>query len=163
MITVSNLGMQFGGQWLFQHVDLQFLPGNCYGIIGANGAGKSTFLRILTGELESDGGSVQKSKDLRIGYLAQVDDIALTDTVWGALLRVFEPVIAMERRLSEMEEEMAVETAIDKCGTLQCIVVCNLEILHTMKEQIHASDSTGKLIYFLSENAKVSPLFALLL
>ena len=48
MITVSNLGMQFGGQWLFQHVDLQFLPGNCYGIIGANGAGKSTFLRILT-------------------------------------------------------------------------------------------------------------------
>ena len=47
MITVSNLGMQFGGQWLFQHVDLQFLPGNCYGIIGANGAGKSTFLRIL--------------------------------------------------------------------------------------------------------------------
>ena len=36
MITVSNLGMQFGGQWLFQHVDLQFLPGNCYGIIGAN-------------------------------------------------------------------------------------------------------------------------------
>ena len=51
MISVNNLGMQFGGQWLFQHVDLQFLPGNCYGIIGANGAGKSTFLRILTGEL----------------------------------------------------------------------------------------------------------------
>ena len=58
MITVSNLGMQFGGQWLFQHVDLQFLPGNCYGIIGANGAGKSTFLRILTGELDSTNGSV---------------------------------------------------------------------------------------------------------
>ena len=45
MITVSNLGMQFGGQWLFQNVDLQFLPGNCYGIIGANGAGKSTFIK----------------------------------------------------------------------------------------------------------------------
>ena len=58
MITVSNLGMQFGGQWLFQHVDLQFLPGNCYGIIGANGAGKSTFLRILTGELDSTTGSI---------------------------------------------------------------------------------------------------------
>ena len=61
MITVSNLGMQFGGQWLFQHVDLQFLPGNCYGIIGANGAGKSTFLRILTGELDSTNGSVTTS------------------------------------------------------------------------------------------------------
>ena len=58
MITVNNLGIQFGGQWLFQHVDLQFLPGNCYGIIGANGAGKSTFLRMLFGELESTTGSV---------------------------------------------------------------------------------------------------------
>ena len=43
MITVNNLSMQFGGQWLFQRVDLQFTAGNCYGIIGANGAGKSTF------------------------------------------------------------------------------------------------------------------------
>mgnify|MGYP005794695037 CR=1 FL=1 len=49
MITVNHLSMQFGGQWLFQHVDLQFTAGNCYGIIGANGAGKSTFLRILSG------------------------------------------------------------------------------------------------------------------
>ena len=47
MITVNNLSMQFGGQWLFQRVDLQFTAGNCYGIIGANGAGKSTFLRCL--------------------------------------------------------------------------------------------------------------------
>ena len=58
MITVSNLGMQFGGQWLFQHVDLQFLPGNCYGIIGANGAGKSTTLNTISGLLHSKTGSV---------------------------------------------------------------------------------------------------------
>ena len=58
MITVSNLGMQFGGQWLFQHVDLQFLPGNCYGIIGANGAGKSTTLNTISGLLHSRTGSV---------------------------------------------------------------------------------------------------------
>ena len=54
MITISNLAMQFGGSVLFKQVDLQFTPGNCYGIIGANGAGKSTFLRILSGELEPD-------------------------------------------------------------------------------------------------------------
>ena len=47
MITVSNLSFHFGGQLLFKDVDLKFTPGNCYGIIGANGAGKSTFLRIL--------------------------------------------------------------------------------------------------------------------
>ena len=52
MLTVSNLSLQFGGSTLFKNVDLMFGAGNCYGIIGANGAGKSTFLRILSGELE---------------------------------------------------------------------------------------------------------------
>ncbi len=56
MITVTDLGLQYGGQPLFSHVDLQFTRGNCYGIIGANGAGKSTFLKILSGDLESTSG-----------------------------------------------------------------------------------------------------------
>ncbi len=85
MITVSNLGMQFGGQWLFQHVDLQFLPGNCYGIIGANGAGKSTFLRILTGELDSTSGSISIDPDKRVSVLKQnqnaYDEHTILDTV----------------------------------------------------------------------------------
>ena len=85
MITVSNLGMQFGGQWLFQHVDLQFLPGNCYGIIGANGAGKSTFLRILTGELDSTTGSISIDPTKRVSVLKQnqnaYDDYSVMDTV----------------------------------------------------------------------------------
>ena len=58
MITVNNVSFQFGGQVLFKDVDLKFTPGNCYGIIGANGAGKSTFLRILCGELEPTKGEV---------------------------------------------------------------------------------------------------------
>ena len=58
MITISNLAMQFGGSVLFKQVDLQFTPGNCYGVIGANGAGKSTFLKILSGELEPTSGEV---------------------------------------------------------------------------------------------------------
>ena len=85
MITVSNLGMQFGGQWLFQHVDLQFLPGNCYGIIGANGAGKSTFLRILSGDLDPTSGEVVISKDQRMSILKQdhfqYDAYTVLDTV----------------------------------------------------------------------------------
>ncbi len=85
MITVSNLGMQFGGQWLFQHVDLQFLPGNCYGIIGANGAGKSTFLRILTGELDSTTGSISVDVGKRVSVLKQnqnaYDNYTVLDTV----------------------------------------------------------------------------------
>jgi len=85
MITVSNLGMQFGGQWLFQHVDLQFLPGNCYGIIGANGAGKSTFLRMLTGELESTTGHIHVDPEKRVSVLKQnqnaYDEFTIMDTV----------------------------------------------------------------------------------
>jgi len=58
MITVSNLGIQFGKRILFQDVNMVFTPGNCYGIIGANGAGKSTFLKMLYGEMDNTKGSV---------------------------------------------------------------------------------------------------------
>ena len=58
MITVNNVSMNFSGQILFKDVELKFVPGNCYGIIGANGAGKSTFLRILSGDLEPTTGEV---------------------------------------------------------------------------------------------------------
>ena len=85
MITVNNLGMQFGGQWLFQQVDLQFLPGNCYGIIGANGAGKSTFLRLLCGELEPATGSISIPETVRMSVLRQdhfaFDEYTVLDTV----------------------------------------------------------------------------------
>ena len=71
MITVSNLSFNFGGQLLFKDVDLKFTPGNCYGIIGANGAGKSTFLRILCGELEPTKGEVYIPDDIRMSVLKQ--------------------------------------------------------------------------------------------
>ena len=58
MITVSDLSLNYSGTPLFSHVDLQFLRGNCYGIIGANGAGKSTFLKILSGDLEASTGTI---------------------------------------------------------------------------------------------------------
>ena len=85
MITVSDLGLQYSGQPLFSHVDLQFTKGNCYGIIGANGAGKSTFLRILTGELDSTNGSVTIDPTKRVSVLKQnqnaYDDYTVMDTV----------------------------------------------------------------------------------
>ena len=71
MILVNNVGMNFSGQQLFKHVDLKFTPGNCYGIIGANGAGKSTFLRILSGDLEPTSGEVIIPKELRMSILKQ--------------------------------------------------------------------------------------------
>jgi ATPase subunit of ABC transporter with duplicated ATPase domains len=58
MITVSNLAVQFGKRVLFQDVNLKFSAGNCYGIIGANGAGKSTFLRAISGDLQATKGNI---------------------------------------------------------------------------------------------------------
>ena len=85
MITVNDVGMNFSGQQLFKHVDLKFVPGNCYGIIGANGAGKSTFLRILSGDLEPTSGEVIISKDQRMSILKQdhfqYDEYTVLDTV----------------------------------------------------------------------------------
>ncbi len=85
MITISNLAMQFGGSVLFKQVDLQFVPGNCYGIIGANGAGKSTFLKILSGELEATSGQISIKPGARMSVLKQdqnqYDAYTILDTV----------------------------------------------------------------------------------
>ena len=71
MITVSDLGLSFSGQNLFSHVNLLFTAGNCYGVIGANGAGKSTYLKILSGELEPTKGEVVIDPKLRMSVLKQ--------------------------------------------------------------------------------------------
>lgn len=71
MITVSNLGIQFGKQVLFQDVNMKFTSGNCYGIIGANGAGKSTFLKMLCGEVENTRGTVTFGPGERLSVLRQ--------------------------------------------------------------------------------------------
>lgn len=71
MIETIDLGLQFGGRALFQHADIKFTTGSCYGIIGANGAGKSTFLKILSGEIEATTGSVQKTPSDRMSILKQ--------------------------------------------------------------------------------------------
>jgi ATPase subunit of ABC transporter with duplicated ATPase domains len=71
MLTVSNLGLQYGKRILFDEVDLKFTPGNCYGVIGANGAGKSTFLKILSGEIDPNRGSVTLEPGNRMAVLKQ--------------------------------------------------------------------------------------------
>ena len=106
LISVQDVVKGFGAHEVLKGVSFSLQKGEKMGLVGVNGCGKTTLMRIITGEMESDGGMIHKNKDLRIGYLRQVDDIALTDTVWGSLLRVFEDVIAMEKRLRALEAEM---------------------------------------------------------
>jgi ATPase subunit of ABC transporter with duplicated ATPase domains len=85
MITVSDVSITFDRQTLFKHVDLKFTPGNCYGIIGANGAGKSTFLKILEGRKEPSTGTVSMPKEMRMSVLRQdhfaFDEYSVLDTI----------------------------------------------------------------------------------
>ena len=85
MITVSNVSLRYGGRKLFEDVNLKFTPGNCYGVIGANGAGKSTFLKILSGEVEPNTGEVILEPNTRMSVLKQdhyqYDDFQVLETV----------------------------------------------------------------------------------
>jgi len=85
MISVDNLSLKFGKRTLFDEVSLKFNPGNCYGVIGANGAGKSTFLKILSGEMDSTSGSVNITPGQRMAVLSQnhfaFDEIEVLKTV----------------------------------------------------------------------------------
>ena len=94
MITVNNVSLRFGGRKLFEDVNLKFTPGNCYGVIGANGAGKSTFLKILAGEIEPNTGEVSIPAKTRVSVLKQdhyqYDDCEVLKTVIMGNPRLFE-------------------------------------------------------------------------
>jgi ATPase subunit of ABC transporter with duplicated ATPase domains len=86
MITATNIGLAYGKRIIFQDVNIKFTPGNCYGLIGANGAGKSTFLKILAGQLEPDRGEISKGPRQRLAMLSQ-DQFAFDEhTVFDTLI-----------------------------------------------------------------------------
>ncbi|MCI8653486.1 MAG: ABC-F family ATP-binding cassette domain-containing protein [Angelakisella sp.] len=114
MINVSDVSLTFGGQKLFAGATLKFTPGNCYGIIGANGAGKSTFLKILSGELEPTTGEITIPKDLRMSVLKQnqfqYDDKQVLETVILGNPRLHE--IAVEKDALYAKEDFSDEDGI---------------------------------------------------
>ena len=117
MITVTDLSLNYSGTPLFSHVDLQFLRGNCYGIIGANGAGKSTFLKILSGELEPSTGEVSILPNVRMSVLKQdqnaYDAYNVMDTVIMGNQRLYD--IGKEKEAIYAKEEMTDEDGMRAC------------------------------------------------
>ena len=98
MLQVTDVSLRFGDRKLFEDVNIKFTEGNCYGLIGANGAGKSTFLKILSGEIDSQTGHVSLGKDERLAVLKQ-DHFAYEDE------RVLDVVIKGHERLFEVMKE----------------------------------------------------------
>lgn len=114
MITVSNLEIQFGKKTLFRDVNLKFTPGNCYGVIGANGAGKSTFLRIVSGDLEPTRGTVVFGPGERLSVLKQdhfaYDDCTVLDTVLQGHARLWQ--VMQEKNAIYLKEDFSDEDGL---------------------------------------------------
>ena len=120
MLSVSNLSVQFGKRVLFDEVSTKFVQGNCYGIIGANGAGKSTFLKILTGQMDPTSGQVSLEKGKRMSVLSQdhfaFDSFPVLETV----MRGNKELFAIKEEMDALYADYTDENA-DRIGELQVI------------------------------------------
>ena len=135
MISVNNVTLRFGKKKLFENVNLKFTNGNCYGLIGANGAGKTTFLKLLSGELETSSGEITIGKDERLAVLEQdhykYDNYSVIDVVLMGNKKLYDIKIEKEElynhteftdadgiRLGELEAEFAENLAMNDSNSL---------------------------------------------
>ncbi len=167
MISVSDVSMQFGGSTLFKDVNLKFTGGNCYGIIGANGAGKSTFLRILCGDLEPTKGEVAIQKGARLSVLKQdhfaYEEFTVLDTVIMGNARLYEI-------MKQKDELYAKEDFSEEDGVLASELEAEFAELNGWEAESDASkliqglglseDILYSLMSTLSGNEKVKVLLA---
>ena len=118
VLSAQHVTKAFGGTDILLDASLTLQNRERIGLVGVNGCGKSTFLKILTGELQADGGTISMARQLRLGYLAQQCPVISGQTVYQVMDAVFEPVREMEKRLRALEEQMASsgETELKRLG-----------------------------------------------
>src|SRR5512141_2097281 len=123
LITANSLSKSFGAEDLFANVSFSVAKGARLALVGPNGIGKTTLLRILIGEEEPSSGTVTRARSLQIGYLPQEADFQLTGTLWDVCLEPFADLLRMQGELEKLEVEMSDpakrEQALDRYGTLQ--------------------------------------------
>jgi ATPase subunit of ABC transporter with duplicated ATPase domains len=136
MLEVAKVSLQFGGRILFKEVSLSFTKGNCYGIIGANGAGKSTFLRILSGELEPSAGEVVRDKKERMSVLKQ-DQNAFNE------LTAVDTVLEGYPRLKEIRKELDAIYAKENFTEKDGMKAADLEAIY-LEQGGYESDSAAR-------------------
>ncbi|MDP5101577.1 MAG: ATP-binding cassette domain-containing protein, partial [Nonlabens sp.] len=118
MLTVSNLSVQFGKRVLFDEVNAKFGGSNCYGIIGANGAGKSTFLKIITGKMDPTSGHVHLEAGKRMSVLEQDHNAHDADTVLETVLKGNSVLYDLKSQIDALYADYTDENA-EKIGELQ--------------------------------------------
>ena len=107
ILSAQHVAKSFGVNAVLRDVSLTVQQGDRIGLVGVNGCGKSTLMRILAGLDSQDGGEISLVRGTRIGYLAQQNMVTSGETVWNELQKVYDPVFVMEKKLRELEDEMA--------------------------------------------------------
>lgn len=143
ILTVNNLTHGFGDRAIFDKVSFRLLKGEHIGLIGANGEGKSTFMSVITGTLEPDGGQIEWSRHVRIGYLDQHAVLRRGTTIRDVLRGAFQFLYDMESQINEAYERMVdasedeVEALLDEVGTLQdLLTVHDFYVIDAKVEEI---------------------------
>lgn len=129
MLNIHNLSISFQGENLFQDITFKLNAGDRVGLIGKNGAGKSTMLKILANELEADTGQIASDKELKIGFLKQDIDFQYGKTVLEETYEAFYEIKAIEKKLNEINKQLAERTDYDSEAYHQLMVDVN-EIQH---------------------------------
>ncbi|MCM4158422.1 ATP-binding cassette domain-containing protein [Antarcticibacterium flavum] len=121
MLNIHNLSISFGGETLFDEITFRLGAGDRVGLIGKNGAGKSTMLKILAGEQEPDTGQIAKDKELKIGFLKQDIDFVQGRTVIEEAQQAFVEIKAIEKKIDHINEQLATRTDYESEGYSQLI------------------------------------------
>src|SRR6476620_10782503 len=107
VLQVNGITKSFSGTDILQNVRLEVQHRDRVALVGRNGAGKSTLLKIIAGEMSADSGDLIMPKDVQVGYLEQHAGIDSSLTIWDEMLTVFTPLLEMEKRLRNLEAQMA--------------------------------------------------------
>jgi len=110
MLNIHNLSVSFQGEYLFQEISFRLGAGDRIGLIGKNGAGKSTMLKIIAGEQEYDSGQIAKDKNLRIGFLKQDIDFVQGRNVLDEAYQAFEEIKSLEAKMNDINHQLATRT-----------------------------------------------------
>ena len=125
MLNIHNLSVSFGGEYLFEEVAFRLNPGDRVGLVGKNGAGKSTMLKILSREMEPDSGSIAADKDVRIGFLKQDIDFEQGRTVLEEAYQAFTEIKKLEKEFEHINQQLAERTDYESEGYNQLMVDLN--------------------------------------